>query len=169
MSPYELRPTDPALSQGDILNDCPLFSFPTDGWDVTVAPTSTSYREQVIVLTQACDLAQAKTNRAVVAVLHPAESLVSAGFVKASVVKDQVRRGQVFGLYYLPASDLLGLPESLVDLRDLHTVPLVALNRLIATGKRVGRLITPYREHLAQHFAVTYMRIALPEAYETRP
>lgn len=31
------------------------------------------------------------------------------------------------------------------------------------------RLATPYREYLAQHFAVTYMRIALPEPYETRP
>jgi hypothetical protein len=26
-------------------------------------------------------------------------------------------------------------------------------------------LITPYREHLAQHFSVTYSRIGLPEPY----
>jgi hypothetical protein len=27
--------------------------------------------------------------------------------------------------------------------------------------------MTPYREHLAQHFAVTYSRIGLPEPYGT--
>jgi hypothetical protein len=34
-------------------------------------------------------------------------------------------------------------------------------------GKLVCRLITPYREHLAQHFSVTYSRIGLPEPYGT--
>jgi hypothetical protein len=29
-------------------------------------------------------------------------------------------------------------------------------------------LLSPYREHLAQHFAVTYMRIGLPAPFETR-
>jgi hypothetical protein len=36
-------------------------------------------------------------------------------------------------------------------------------------GKGVCRLTTPYREHLAQHFGITYMRIGLPEPYETQP
>jgi hypothetical protein len=31
------------------------------------------------------------------------------------------------------------------------------------------RIVTPDREHLAQHFAVTYMRIGLPDPYETHP
>jgi hypothetical protein len=43
------------------------------------------------------------------------------------------------------------------------------LEALIAQGKRVGTLLSPYREHLAQHFAVTYMRVALPESYTTQP
>jgi hypothetical protein len=58
-------------------------------------------------------------------------------------------------------------PESIVDLRDLHTISKRLLERLIADGKRVCRVATPYREHLAQHFGVTYMRIGLPEPYET--
>ena len=63
----------------------------------------------------------------------------------------------------------LSLPESLIDLRDVHSVPRVVLEQLIAAGKRVASLAPPYREHLAQHFAVTYMRIALPEPYATQP
>jgi hypothetical protein len=49
------------------------------------------------------------------------------------------------------------------------TAPRAILERLIADGKRVCRVITPYREHLAQHFAVTYMRIGLPAPYDTAP
>lgn len=57
----------------------------------------------------------------------------------------------------------------MVDLRDLHTVPRELLEELIADGQRVARLLTPYREHMAQHFATTYARIALPEPYDTEP
>jgi predicted ATP-grasp superfamily ATP-dependent carboligase len=61
------------------------------------------------------------------------------------------------------------LPESVIDLRDVHSVPRVVLEQLVADGKRVASLMSPYREHLAQHFAVTYMRVALPEPYATQP
>jgi hypothetical protein len=43
------------------------------------------------------------------------------------------------------------------------------LDHLREAGRRICRILTPYREHLAQHFAVTYMRIGLPEPYETEP
>jgi hypothetical protein len=105
-----------------------------------------------------------------VALVHAADQLVRQGVVKATVVRDQVRRGLVYGWYFLPAASApVTMPESLVDLRDLHTVSRAVLEHLSATGKRVCRIITPYREHLAQHFAVTYSRIGLPEPYETQP
>lgn len=89
--------------------------------------------------------------------------------LKAQVVRDQLRRGQVYGWYFLPAApEPLALSESIIDLRDLHTVPRAVLDRLIAGGKRVCRLVTPYREHLAQHLMVTYARIGLPEPYESQ-
>jgi hypothetical protein len=53
-------------------------------------------------------------------------------------------------------------------LRDLNSVPRVVLEQLIADAKRVASLASPYREHLVQHFAVTYMRVALPEPYPTQ-
>lgn len=76
----------------------------------------------------------------------------------------------VFGWYFLPAMENVARwQESLVDLRDVHSVPRVLLAELVRSGKRIARLPSPYREHLAQHFAVTYMRVALPEPYETQP
>ncbi|HEV3386703.1 MAG TPA: hypothetical protein VG097_17945 [Gemmata sp.] len=52
---------------------------------------------------------------------------------------------------------------------EMNSVPRVVLEQLIKGGKRVASLASPYREHLAQHFAVTYMRVALPEPYATQP
>jgi hypothetical protein len=105
----------------------------------------------------------------VVAIVHSAQHLVSAGELKAAAVRDQIRLGKMLGLYYLPAApEPIPVPESIIDLRDLHTVPRALLEKLAADGHRPARLNTPYREHLAQHFAVSYMRIALPEQYDTR-
>ena len=130
---------------------------------VTGAPT------RVIILTQACDLANDKAVRAIVAVVHDAAHLVQTGRVKEKFIRDNVRKGQVYGWYFLPAHvSCPQFPESLVDLRDLHTVPRTLLEGLRDGGKHVCRLMTPYREHLAQHFSVTYSRIGLPEPYGTK-
>ncbi len=156
-------PADELLTQGDVIDGCPVVRATADG-------SFERLTARVIVLTQACDIAQTKADRVVVAVVVPASEIVSRGELKAPAIRDQVRRGQVFGWYFLPAApEPISLLESIVNLRDLHTIPRVLLEKLAAGGKRVCRVGTPYREHLAQHFAVTYMRIALPEPYETRP
>ena len=152
-----------SLSQGDVFDDCPILL-----WMAAGAGRELIERQvRVIVLTQACDLAQAKAARVTVAVIHDAQEMVSQGHLKSALIRDQIRNHRVYGWYFLPTGP--GLPESLVDLRDLHTVPRELLDELIAGGKRVARLLTPYREHLAQHFATTYARIALPEPFETQP
>jgi hypothetical protein len=115
-------------------------------------------------------LVQGKAARGVVAVCHPAHALIGRNILKPVVIRDQIRLGKMYGWYFLPNSgEPIGLPESVVDLRDLHTIPIPILMDLLTAGKRVCRVATPYREHLAQHFAVTYMRIALPEPYDTQP
>ncbi|MBI1913663.1 MAG: hypothetical protein HYS12_02740 [Planctomycetes bacterium] len=165
---YATPAPEERLSQGDILDACPIFGVevPTTGVDLDAAPAR--WRERVVVLTQACDLAQTKTTKVLVALVQPAQLLVERGILKAVMIRDQLRRGLVYEWYFLPAAPPpIPLPESIIDLRDLHTIPRAVLERLIADGKRVSRLLPPYREHLAQHFAVTYMRIGLPAPYET--
>lgn len=162
--------SDP-LTQGDILADCPLIVFDTT--QPTNDPSNIPlkrWRSTVVVLTQACDLAQGKVDKVLVAPIHNAEKLVEAGILKGNLIRDQMRRHLVFGWYFLPATATpVTMPESLVDLRDVHTVPRAILEQLIASGQRMASLTSPYREHLAQHFAVTYMRVALPEPYATQP
>jgi hypothetical protein len=165
---YE-QPIAADLSQGDILDDCPIlvWKLAPPPLDLNVPPEVRIIR--VVVLTQACDLAQDKTTRVVVAPVHEAEELVARNILKAGAIRDQVRRGQVFGWYFLPAAPAaINLAESIVDLRELHTIERRTLQYLVGAGKRVCRLRTPWREHLAQHFGTTYTRIALPQPYATQ-
>jgi hypothetical protein len=102
-----------------------------------------------------------------VAVVLDAATLVTEGHLKAADVRGPIRAARVFGWYYLPKSHAFALPESIVDLRSLHTIPLPLLEDLCRAGKRVAHLESLYREHLARHFADTYSRIGLPMLYET--
>jgi hypothetical protein len=61
------------------------------------------------------DLAQVKTTRVVVAPVREGTQLVAKNILKAGTIRDQVRRGQVFGWYFLPAAPApINLAESIV-------------------------------------------------------
>ena len=56
--------------------------------------------------------------------VHDAQTLVETGVLKGTVIRDQMRRHLVFGWYFLPAATTpVSVPESLIDLRDVHSVP----------------------------------------------
>src|SRR5438477_4232107 len=167
---YETAAPDDILSQGDLIDDCPLITIRTWPPEPGTEVPSESWTIRVVVLTQACDLAQDKTSRVVVAPVHEAAELVARNILKSGTIRDQVRRGQVFGWYFLPGAPApINLAESIVDLRELHTIERRTLEYLVSARKRVARIRTRWREHLAQHFGVTYTRIALPEPYATQP
>jgi hypothetical protein len=155
-----------AVDQGDIIDDCPtvrLKAFdpvsgkPDVAWDLA----------RVYALTQTCDLAQSKTTLITIAAVLDASQLVSEGTLKAAEVRGPIRAGRVYGWYFLPRSASLGLPESIVDFRQIYNAPLTVLETLCRAGKRRARLQSLYREHLAKHFADAYSRIGLPMPYET--
>lgn len=162
---YEQPESSGALAQGDVLDGCPILFWEENAFETQ--PQSASEKVRVVVLTQACDLAQAKATRVLVAVVHRVQRLVENGVLQSKVIRDQVRTHRVYGWYFLPAGD--SMDESIVDLRDLHTIPRALLDGLVLEGKRVARIRTPFREHLAQHFSTTYSRIGLPEPYPSRP
>ena len=164
---------DALLDQGDIIDGCPLHHL--DSFDVE---TMLAEREpesvvctysRVLVLTQTCDLAQTKSSAVLVAVVREAAEMVRQGILKAVDVQGPIRGARVFGWYYLPGFEPSGLPESVVDLRQVHTIRRDLLTTLCRHGKRRARIRPLYREHLARHFAETYARIGLPQPYETHP
>ncbi|MDZ4684541.1 MAG: hypothetical protein SH850_05580 [Planctomycetaceae bacterium] len=124
-------------------------------------------QHRVLVLTQTCDLANQKVDDVVVASVFDAQQLVDRRILKAADIRGSIRANRVWGLYFLPAQAELGLGDMIVDLRRLHTVRLDLLRALCRAGQRLARVQTPYREHLAKHFADTFSRIGLPQPYET--
>jgi len=163
---YAAAPPEAQLSQGDIFDVCSLIYW-DDNPDAVgdTEPEGLTSPERVVVLTQSCDLANNKTRLVQVAVVHEVDWIVSEGILKPATISDQVRTHRVFGWYFLPSGR--GQPESIVNLRDLHTVPRWLLERQVADGHRSCTISPPYREHLAQHFETTYSRIALPLPYDT--
>src|SRR5271157_2157110 len=160
---------DNPIDQGDIVDQCPLtflteydMDLPGQG-EIECVPT------RVLVLTQTCDLAHRKITALTAAIVHEAQFIVDQGLLKPADVRGPVRAARVYGWYFLPADSDLGLNEMIVDLRQLHTVRLDLLFALSQRGHRRARLLSPYREHLAKHFADTFSRIGLPRLHNPIP
>jgi len=170
---YQETPSGASLTQGDILDGCPVFRGPPRNlMDCWVSPTQASplmgwmadvAEVRVVVLTQACDLAhgkvdlaQGKASGVLVAVVHEAHRLNLA-----NAKRKEVQKLRKFGWYFLPAGQKI--QESIVDLRDLHTLPLATLEELTRQNKRVCRLVGERRYQLLEQFSRTYSRIAIPD------
>ena len=97
-----------------------------------------------------------------VAVAFNASESVARGDYKAADIRGAVRDSKMYGVYYLPAEAAAGLPEMVVDLRNIHSLPVAAIERLVRAGKRRARLQGLYRLHLGRHFGDTFSRIGLP-------
>ena len=164
---YDMPLVASTIDQGDILDRCPVLAIVAFDRNSGQPQKAEFESRRVIVLSQTCDLANAKTTVALVAEIFEAQVLVDQGFLKPSDIKGPIRGGRVWGWYFLPADSKLALPEMIVDLRRLHTVQLDLLRSLVQNGQRRARMQPLYREHLAKHFADTYSRIGLPRPYET--
>ncbi|HZV05689.1 MAG TPA: hypothetical protein VE999_11455 [Gemmataceae bacterium] len=164
---YRLPPLNDPLDQGDIIDACPILELTEYDLDGKRPLASTYALHRILVLTQTCDLANSKTSVVVVGVILDAQSLVEQQMLKAADIRGPIRAGRVYGWYFLPKNTEFGLPEMIVDLRQLQTVRLDLLTALCQRGQRKARVQPLFREHLAKHFADTYSRIGLPEPYET--
>ena len=164
---FRRPPPDAPVDQGDIIDGCPLLAVAD--YDVQTPQTVNVKHAigRVVVLTQTCDLANQKATQVVVAVVLNADDVVASSQLKGADVRGPVRAGRVFGWYFLPRSEELGLREMIVDFRQLHTIRLDLLRALCAAGHRPARIEPLYREHLSKHFADSYSRIGLPEPYAT--
>jgi hypothetical protein len=160
------NPNDP-IDQGDLIDDCSVAVTVGSRPDAPGTSDVELDVRRVVVLTQTCDLANTKTELAVVAVVLAAQELVDQQIFKPADIKGSLRSGRIWGWYFLPADPGLGLGEMVADFRRLHTVKLDHLRTLCRAGKRPGRIGPLYREHMAKHFADTFSRIGLPRPYET--
>jgi hypothetical protein len=160
------------LLQGDLLRDCPIPRVRgLEDWPLRAGqPLEVDIdQEDVVVMSQSCDLANDKIQDVVLAqVLDWAvagRALIRQGNTFAR--RRNFRRALVAG--NIPSLSLLHKHEraptlgwSIVDFHRLFVLPTpVVLAVAQAAGPRLRRR-SPYREHLAQALARSFMRVGLP-------
>jgi hypothetical protein len=166
--PWYAEVADGTLSQGDILTECPAGYLPVD-WDP--GGQSQEFRVDIfdlIVLTQACDLAHDKVAYVVCCPVHPHTfidgqngSSDGADLKRVRKHKDQIIQGIVPGCAMLASYEgSPSRPVSVVSFREVFSLPKVFLRQRAA--QQHLRLLPPYREHISQSFARFFMRVGLP-------
>ena len=91
------------LEQGEIVDDCPILYWHRE--EKSTSWNAAESSERIVVLTQACDLANPISTRVQVATVHEADRLVELGVLKPQTIRDQLVRHRVYGWYFLPAFD----------------------------------------------------------------
>ena len=168
---YEITQGD-ELEQGNLLTNCPVTRVRGfEQWPLPVGhPIEVEvYLENLVILSQSCDLANDKIQDVILAQVldwrTASAELVQQGNLFAR--SKQFRRALIAG--NIPSLSLLhkrdGIPRlgwSVVDFHRVFVLPKTVVTAVAqAAGSRL-RLRSPYREYLAQAFARYFMRVGLP-------
>lgn len=188
---YEEVPPDTPLTQGDIVESCPVLVFAeipplsgSLGVEELVKQLDEAHAVQFvrsIVMTQACDLAYGRVRNVILcpayhldewkALWEERERRLNPAQLRSvnrwNGHTKQIKDGKIWNLTMLDtwASGAGSpTPHQVVDFHEVFSVPLEFLTAwLRAQGKPRVRLCPPYREHLSQAFARFFMRVGLPQ------
>jgi hypothetical protein len=167
--PWYALVTGSKVEQGDVLLNCPVFLIPSQAARDPGSHPVTVQRQNVIVLTQSCDLVVRADGRCAVD-----DVILSPLYTRAELTGHKVygkpqgweeaRKGRHAGYHVLNHCDIPGheLDFLLVDLRRIFTLTVDLVREIAATAVPRLRLLPPYREHLSQAFARFFMRVGLP-------
>lgn len=168
---FELVQND-ELMQGDIIEDCPVFFPPEDlTWPLDKKQDEIDFiqaYQDVIIMTQSCDLVQGQTDDISQVLLCPIWKLTEAAevnsFLNSSIGKEECRRGHMTGYHMISGCDHDSWRREvrIVSFRNVWSLPLAFVRELARQKIPRPRLRPPYREHLAQAFARYFMRVGLP-------
>lgn len=188
---YEQVKPDVPITQGDLIDSCPVLAFdqipsmaPPVHTDAILAALEGHYGvlpTRVVVMTQACDLAQGKARSVIMCPVNHVDdyrndweaALRAAG--KSPKPDDwpnrlkQIKDGRILNLCLLKEwkaqiAGNLSIPRQIVDFGEVFSLPFDFLNIwVLAQNQNRLRLLPPYREHLSQAFARYFMRVGLPQ------
>lgn len=157
------------LEQGDFIDSCPFVVLTEEILEgKTVQADIEEYN--VIVLTQSCDLVNAKVGIVQVCPVFALSEYEKQGGTFASKDgKEGIRRGYLPGYHMLAACELNGYESEILiaDFRRAYAVDLKFLLGLVAKAGDRKRLISPFREHFSQAYARFFMRVGLPADIES--
>jgi len=155
------------LAQGDYLFDCPVPIFPADYGQTEGSSSVQVRRADLIVVTQSCDLENAKVSLVALCPILSIELLktVDEKYGRPDRL-EEIRKGRIEALHMLSSPEW---PEDswgvrIVDFREIHSLPIAFLSGHAARAGTRWRLRPPYLEHFSQAFARFFMRVGLPSA-----
>lgn len=146
------------LQQGDLIFGCPF-----DQVDDKGQPRRKQF--DIVVLSQSCDLVNDKLEMVQVCPFWTLQELEQRmEYLRGKRGKEELRRGNLPGYHLL---NRCALPEKqtdflVIDFRAQFAVKFAHLKPLASNQKPRLRLLSPYREPLAQALARFYMRVGLP-------
>lgn len=149
------------ITQGDIIFDCPVYK-PIEIIDKEDGKKHVKGEIEiidVIVMTQACDIAQGNVTDIILCSLI---DVVESNIGKSML--GQVKNGSQPRYHLISKSDVEEFPMGykMVEFINIYSLSLDALRKVaVSNGSRL-RLLPPYKEHLSQAFARYFMRVGLP-------
>lgn len=157
------------LLQGDIVFNCPVIRPPEQISEGATLEVKADIFD-IVVLSQSCDLEQGHLTYVLVCPIFDFQEIVK-GFKSDDKKRDRIERrfkdmrsGTQPGYHMLDKNPKLGVFDyKIADLRSVHGVHINSLRAHIDSGAKRVRLLSPYREHLAQAFARFMMRVGLPQ------
>lgn len=157
------------LAQGDLLLGCPRFVIPPDASRVETGVFLTRETVDAIVLTQSCDLVvrsegDCEATDVLLCVLYLKKDLQEHPVFRKWESWEEVRKGRRPFFHVLDACRLVGHEQdfALVDFHAIFTLSVPLVREFAQSSGERLRLLPPYREHLSQSLARTFMRVGLP-------
>lgn len=168
---YEELTDSDDITQGDILLNCPVaildpYAKLSEGAEIK---TEIKYIDGIIV-TQACDIANKKTDNIVICSLitkAEAERQFELAGKKPKDIKNSIKnivKGQVVSKHIINnyISNTYNQDYYIIDFNSIYTIPMQLAKEIAKQNSPRLRLCPPYREHLSQSFARFFMRVGLP-------
>lgn len=162
---------DDLLRQGDFLSGCPVLVPEDDTAFIAYMDETESAiplrreRYDLVILTQTCDLVNRKAGFVACCPRYTWGSYAGLALQERSNKErlrfwNDLRIGRLVGLHLLSNWDKR-FDFQVVEFRNLISLPIGYVRALALRERNRVRLKPPYREHLSQAFAQTFMRIAL--------
>jgi hypothetical protein len=153
------------LAQGDYLPRC-LVPFFRPGYGTSLEAQEVAVKEyDCIILTQSCDLENAKAPLVALCPIYPISKYEEVN-PKLRRQWESVRQGRVEGLHLIISTDDPGNNRAclVANFREIYSLPIEYLQEHATSLGGRWRLQSPFLEHFSQAFARFFMRVGLPSA-----
>jgi len=157
---YEVVDNNAEIAQGDIIKNCPVVFFKETNFENESEIKAEIKTLDVIVMSQACDLAQMKVKHVILCGLYSVKELEPA--IQKKLVEIVKGREPAHCIINEFENENISNDFHLVDFRNIYSLPINNLLEIAKNQEKRLRLLPPYREHLSQAFASYFMRIGLP-------